>query len=360
MIERASKIRSSLDAVVMEEVIEWQVYWNNLTWNSTRPAPTRRGTRPKITEMMLLEDDWVVISQYTELLKPFKIATKRLEGRISNGRHGSIWEVLPTFELLLAHLEAAKVQYAQHPEQHFKENINLAWVKLNEYYLLTDRSPAYIAATVLHPAHKWMFAEKYWAPAHPEWIQPAKDAVNNLWQRYKAIDIQVPAEIVLQDQPENSALNTDDFFTGSFSADAATNQDHIGEDVYAAWLAHGANPDDIRVSDPIEYWILKLQGTQYPRLAHMALNLMSAPAMSTSNKQDFNQTGLVWKSTRSTLDADVLGVTISMASWDVEQLICITDGKLQHGTQRKRHHKEISDQSGLSDNSEGEGEDDSE
>jgi hypothetical protein len=166
MMERAGKIRNSIDAVVMEEVVEWQVYWNNLTRNGTRPPPTRRRPQPKITEMMLSDDDWVVISQYTELLKPFKIATKRLEGRMSNGGHGSIWEVLPTFELLLAHLEAAKVQYAHHPEQHFKENINLAWVKLNEYYALTDHSPAYIAATVLHPSYKWRFVEKYWAPCY--------------------------------------------------------------------------------------------------------------------------------------------------------------------------------------------------
>jgi hypothetical protein len=37
----------------------------------------------------------------------------------------------------------------RHPEQQFKDNINLGWTKLDEYYALTDRPPAYIAATVV-------------------------------------------------------------------------------------------------------------------------------------------------------------------------------------------------------------------
>ncbi|OCK75197.1 hypothetical protein K432DRAFT_309099, partial [Lepidopterella palustris CBS 459.81] len=79
-----------------------------------------------------------------------------------------------------------------------------------------------------------------------------------------------------------------------------------------------------------------LQATQYPRVARMALNVISAPAMSTSNEQDFNQTGLIWTSNQSVLDAEVRGATISMASWDKEQLVNMVDGKLQYGKPRKR------------------------
>jgi hypothetical protein len=35
----------------------------------------------------------------------------------------------------------------------FCAEINHGWMKLNKYYELTDRSPAYIAALVLHPAY---------------------------------------------------------------------------------------------------------------------------------------------------------------------------------------------------------------
>jgi hypothetical protein len=40
--------------------------------------------------------------------------------------------------------------------------INLAWQKLDEYYLKTDLSPVYVAAVVLHPSHKWKWLKKAW------------------------------------------------------------------------------------------------------------------------------------------------------------------------------------------------------
>ena len=112
------------------------------------------------------------------------------------------------------------------------------------------------------------------------------------------------------------------------------------------------------MADPIAYQISKLN--EFPRVASMALDLISAPAMSTSNERDFNQTGLIWTSNQSTLDAEVLGATMAMASWDREMLINMVDGKLQHGRVRKRHIDKVSAQSGESDSSEDDGNSDSE
>jgi hypothetical protein len=39
--------------------------------------------------------------------------------------------------------------------------IRNAWVKLDKYYNLTDRSVVYVAAVVLNPAYKWGYFEKY-------------------------------------------------------------------------------------------------------------------------------------------------------------------------------------------------------
>ncbi len=81
---------------------------------------------------------------------------------INIGKFRSLWEVLPTFEYLLNQFKRFKVQYKHHQEPHFCYNINAAWLKLTDYYELTDHSPAYIAAIVLHPSIKWTFADKYW------------------------------------------------------------------------------------------------------------------------------------------------------------------------------------------------------
>jgi len=277
-----------------------------------RLAPQRHRKKPLIVDKMLSDDDWVVITQYLELLKPFKIATKRLEGRIRNGKGGSLWEVLPTFEVLLKHLESAKVQYANYPdESHFKNNINLAWTKLSEYYQITDRTPAYITALILVPWHKWKWAELHWAP---NWIEPAQAAVKNIWEtKYKHMEINHQRQDIVR-QPEVSVHGNDDFYSNSFrSSSTPGTGTAAASDEYTRWLARGAHDDDMEATDPIEYWKPKLTGTQFPRLARMALDHMSAPAMSTSNERDFNQTKAMWEG-RSALFADVVSGCIAMAS----------------------------------------------
>jgi hypothetical protein len=39
--------------------------------------------------------------------------------------------------------------------------IRNAWVKLDKYYNMTDRSVAYVAAIVLNSAYKWKYFEKH-------------------------------------------------------------------------------------------------------------------------------------------------------------------------------------------------------
>jgi hypothetical protein len=36
--------------------------------------------------------------------------------------------------------------------EHYNTSINMAWLKLKKYFKLTDCSPLYVAAIVLHPA----------------------------------------------------------------------------------------------------------------------------------------------------------------------------------------------------------------
>jgi hypothetical protein len=38
--------------------------------------------------------------------------------------------------------------------RHLRTAINNAWDKLDKYYILTDKTPAYVAALVLHPGQK--------------------------------------------------------------------------------------------------------------------------------------------------------------------------------------------------------------
>ena len=64
--------------------------------------------------------------------------------------------MLLTMEWLLKHLEESKLQHQRDDEPHLRIGCNLGWMKLDQYYTLTDDSPAYLAAVVLHPAYRWL------------------------------------------------------------------------------------------------------------------------------------------------------------------------------------------------------------
>jgi hypothetical protein len=55
------------------------------TGSGIRPMPKRSRKKPAIINDKILSKDWAVIAEYLAILKPLKIATKRLEGRPKEG-----------------------------------------------------------------------------------------------------------------------------------------------------------------------------------------------------------------------------------------------------------------------------------
>src|SRR5437667_3728777 len=112
---------------------------------------------------ILTSDDWDILTHMLALLKPFKQQTLRLEGDAREGSKGAVWEILPAMDILLEHLESAKVEYEFSEHMHLKACINNAWIKLDKYYNMTELSSVYVAALVLHPRYKWAYFEKKWS-----------------------------------------------------------------------------------------------------------------------------------------------------------------------------------------------------
>lgn len=94
---------------------------------------------------------------------PFQEATIYLEGNTPEGHHGSIWEVYPVFEALIQHLDKMKKRFPKDTFSELADSINLAWSKLDDYYTLIDKTPAYMMAMVLHPRYKYAYFKKKWA-----------------------------------------------------------------------------------------------------------------------------------------------------------------------------------------------------
>lgn len=159
MMERGYQLQNALDSLVQAEVTEWSQYLSRRTQNGAKPLPKKSRKKPTIVDDKMSAEDWSVIAEYLAILKPLKVATKRLEGRPKDGKFGAIWEVLLTMEWLLKHLEESRLQHERDEEPYLRIGCNLGWMKLDQYYTLTEDSPAYLAALVLHPAFRWSTVE---------------------------------------------------------------------------------------------------------------------------------------------------------------------------------------------------------
>ncbi|KAJ6436947.1 serine threonine protein kinase [Purpureocillium lavendulum] len=205
MMERAYTLRNALDSLVQAEVTEWSQYVARRTQNGAKPMPKKCRKKPTIVDDRMAAEDWSVIAEYLAILKPLKIATKRLEGRPREGKFGAIWEVLLTMEWLLKHLEEAKLQHERDEEPYLRIGCNLGWMKLDQYYALTEDSPAYLASLVLHPAFRWSTVESQWSD-HPDWLTRGRTAVQELWEEYRSLPIE---QDTIPEQPTVSRMTTD-------------------------------------------------------------------------------------------------------------------------------------------------------
>ena len=125
----------------------------------------------------LMAADWQVSTKYIDVLGPLDQATSRLKGRGINGAFGAVAEIIPTFEYLLGVYEDRlqsyeNVQQDRHeelPEDHLAINLRPALLKANKYYNKLDLSPAYYAATILHPRCEH-YLDAVWAEK-PDWLE---------------------------------------------------------------------------------------------------------------------------------------------------------------------------------------------
>jgi hypothetical protein len=282
--------------------------------------PKKSRKRPAIVDDKMSADDWSVIAEYLAILRPLKIATKRLEGRPREGRFGATWEVLLTMEWLLKHLEESKLRHERDEEPYLRIGCNLGWMKLDQYYTLTEDSPAYLATLVLHPAFRWSTIESQWAD-HPDWLLRGKAAVEELWKEYRNLSVE---HDTIPEQPTVARKTTelDDFMTTvrKLSAQPAPSTSAT-RDEYAEWVAT-TDPGDCLVEDPIQYWLLRRR--QYPRLSRMAIDLFSVPAMSSEPERIFSLSGQMVTALRGRLKADLIGAAQCISSWEKSGVIQIS------------------------------------
>lgn len=307
--ERAVQLRGPIDTITEHLVESWNA--ENAPTKKRRTKIKEKKTPPRyVSEGGLNGYDWHVITKYVEILQPLKDATKLLEARGSSGKHGSISEVLPTFEWLLHHFEELKSRLKdatlqnypdqEHMEDHFEINVTAGWRKLQKYYAKLDETPVYYASVLLHPQWKDLLIQAW--KDKPDWLRKNNAAFQRLWKEYCDI---CPSEITqgsMSQSNESVRIQSGrDEFLASF-----TTKNNSPDDEYSQWnqCFTPLSKDHPLAKDPIKYWWQE-RNTR-PKLARFALDILSIPATSCDCERAFSELGDLLEPRRAKMKPDII------------------------------------------------------
>jgi len=184
--ERAAKLQSAVNAYANYHILDTKQRIDRAIRQNNELTEWMKSDR-------LTAADWQVITEYIDVLRPLKTATKRLEGHGEHGKIGSVAEIFPVFEVLFHKLKQQlqnfnSVDHEEHeeaPEDHLAINLRRTILKAREYYSKLDDSPAYYAATVLHPRYK-AFCDSVSAE-NLKWFLANNRSFDALWAEYRTL-----------------------------------------------------------------------------------------------------------------------------------------------------------------------------
>jgi hypothetical protein len=236
-------------------------------------------------------EEWKTLEKVKTFLEKLKEATKALESR-----HSTLNDVLPCMDFILGKFEDGKAMHKS--DAIMAPMFNSGWSKLDKYYQLTDESPAYIAALVLHPGMKWQYIQKKWKRS---WHANAKRLVAELWEQYKPVDTPIP-------QPDASSTTPNEFIQWKSDLIRPT----VPIDEYDRYC----QADLVWECDkPLKWWLEDTQQKAYPNLSKMAIDILSIPAMSAEPERLFSSAKITITDRRNRLRVETIEALECLKSW---------------------------------------------
>lgn len=152
-----------------------------------------------------------------------------------------------------------------------------SWFKFDKYYKLTDDSPVYVAAILLHPSLRQAYLQVQWAQQE-QYIGPAIEGVRKMWEEhYKQ---PCPGTVKLDEKGKN---------------EEATPLELWRKRVYGCGVIEeefdhfiGQTPIPIPNQTALQWWLDPHRQTVYPALARMAGAIFSIPPMSAGPERVFS------------------------------------------------------------------------
>lgn len=299
--------------------------------NKFKGTSRRRKSEAQITEELtqhtlykdeLTADDWEVLRKYKELLEPCWVATMDLQGRPGDSKTCCLTNVQLDIEFLVSRLTKEYAKYKDAPtdsldsEWHFAAQLKLAIDKAEEYFAKLDDTPAYAASVILHPRYSVKYLDAQWSN-NKQWVKDAKSSVKALWTKdYKEQPI---SDAISPQKARNVGrkLNCVEEYReqGIVKANEATTTRTVADE-----FDRYCKQERVETDAPIEWW--QTTGYQlYPRLAQMAIDILSIPPMSDEPERIFSRLGEMITKRRNRLQQDIIQATTCLHSWDKEGLI---------------------------------------
>ncbi|RKK76034.1 hypothetical protein BFJ71_g17028 [Fusarium oxysporum] len=239
----------------------------------------------------LSSEDWIILEKIKSFLEKLKMTTKALESSFA-----TLDNVLLAMDFVLAQFEAGKEAYIDDPIM--APMYNSGWAKLDKYYRLTDESPAYVAAIVLHPSHKWHYIQENWKK---EWAESSKKLMETLWNDYKPVESPLPL-------CEVPSTTTNEFLNWR--------NKHLQPSLVTDEYERYCNSERVYgFTSALAWWLEETQQKNYPNLSKMAVDILSIPAMSAEPERLFSGAKITITDRRNRLGSDVVEALECLKSW---------------------------------------------
>jgi hypothetical protein len=243
----------------------------------------------------LTPEDWQTLRETHNFLQPFWKVTQ-----LTEGYRATLDRTLFTMDVLHKH-------YNQALDKH-KDNQRLigcvlaSWHVFDKYYKLSDESPAYAAALILHPSRRKAHIQKNWPRS---WHKKIFNGVKKLWEDgYKGLPTIDPTpSLAPKAQPDEYDILAQELDVVGTASDVDEYENYTSQ-----------TPIQIDCS-PLTWWLRDEQRERYPRLSKMAIDILSVPAMSADPERVFSGARRTISWERMCLGAATINIGECLKSW---------------------------------------------
>ena len=257
-------------------------------------------TSQPFNDYQLTASEWQLVELTIQFLQPFTEATKRCEGD-----YVTLDKVQFTMDVIDNHYNEQKSLYRSNTS--FLSSIMTSWYAFDKYYKLIDETGAYTAAILLHPNLRKSYIQSAW---HKDWVTPGVDRVKQLWLQYKDNNT--------SDTANEDTSNLTQFERYQRKIQAKQRRGKGAQDEFERFITAPAESID---TPPLSWWLESSQRRTYPALSKMAIDVLSAMAMSAESERVFSAARRTIPWTRARLNSKTIEQLECLKHWQKAGLI---------------------------------------